>query len=218
MSGIWNSPYRLRPINRQAARLLRSPTNRIRKQRRRRAKSAVDSPFRIRRQAVGRKCPICGKLKIGLEDHIRAKHPSQSGSVRYKTIAVQPKPQVARRISPTALISTRTPATSEPNTRSCQHCGRRFVRLEAHIKKAHLREAVECPFCCDQFKNQSTGRRRCPSCRRFFTLKRNYALKGAHIECPSCMDEFYTEKPGKIRCSNCQSLLYLNKNLTLRKV
>lgn len=36
-------------------------------------------PYISRRKAqFGRKCPYCGETKIGLSDHIRAKHPEKS--------------------------------------------------------------------------------------------------------------------------------------------
>ena len=154
----------------------------------------------------GSQCPYCGKYRIGLNDHIRAKHPKN---------ITNPEPPVPIE-QPTRQITTLTPP-KQVRRISCAYCGRHIVKYDEHRRKMHCREVTECPHCYRWFNIQSGGLRKCPSCKNQFTLNRNYKAKGASVECPHCFDEFYSEKSGRVRCAKCKRMVHLNKNLTVKK-
>jgi hypothetical protein len=185
------------------------PRRRVQSRKRRLWKSLIDREKRLLRRIKRPlrtsftrrriRCPYCDEPKIGLIDHIRAKHPTKAGKWIRMSNQSQAKPP------------------SKVGKSKCRYCAK-FVKDQfAHLLRIHKLKRLECPYCYEEFGAASAGPQKCPSCKRWFTLNRNYRPKGDVVECRHCGDDIYTEKSGIVICPACRNQVRVNKDLTLSK-
>lgn len=176
-----------------------------------------------------RQCPICGKLKLGLDQHMRAVHgvtqhsavfPVTDGSTRLDGYHSTSHPALSgpRTSSPPSSEPPSPAAELDPIPRSkkagthCPVCMKMFIRLGVHLAKTHELTLVQCPNCLEDQALKPGGKRRCSSCQRYMTLTRAGRLAGRWVLCGSCSFEFYTEKLGFQRCYHCSSQCIVDSN------
>lgn len=183
----WGSPLFTRPVNRQAANLLKR----------------VNDAGSVKKRGPKRKCPYCGARKLGLEDHIRAKHPD----------AIEIPDSRVLEIADRALTVPVTPRSPKTET-ACPCCGKPFLRLTSHMRVAHPKDSARCPYpeCGAWVAIARTGRITCPSCRKRFTVSPRFRVIGKRLSCPFCRGLMYNERSGRIRCRSCRKLIRVRKD------
>ena len=194
----WGSPLYIRPINKQAANLLKGEEGILKR------KDDITTTRPVDRRTK-RECPFCGARKIGLEDHIRAKHQ-------------EPPKLPADRVRIGRKFRMDEPSGTKPDTyrTACPCCGRFFTRLASHIQRAHPKNSVRCPYpeCGTWLAIGRAGCHICPGCRKRFTLSPRFRVFGKRLMCPFCREEMYNERSGRIRCKCCRNSIRVKKDLS----
>ena len=118
---------------------------------------------------------------------------------------------------PQPKVKKRKPAVAAPKRTSrkksglkCQVCGERSAHLLLHMSQAHGLALIECPYCLAEVSVKKGGSRRCPECKKTFTVGIEGGLPGLRAECPNCYRDFYIAKLGRVQCPACRRHSWIN--------
>jgi hypothetical protein len=117
-------------------------------------------------RVVLKKCPHCGRVKAGLEDHIAAKHSSAAKASAPSNIAIRAESGKRERVGNPSRAYSKAAKPSE--TWSCPVCREPQDNLENHLIHEHEYQRYSCPSCA----------------RTCLTTKRSV------VECGGCSTEF----------------------------
>lgn len=148
-------------------------------------------------------CPYCGKMKLGLQQHIADKHPEVAVPKAVASADHDGEPLPAVESGP----SRQEPRSIPANRRICPVCKKDFVYLKTHFRRVHAKHLLECPHCFEEQVFDRTGRRKCKNCLRVFTVGDDGKIPGTYVECRNCYDDVFAERSGRKKCGTCGKMV-----------